>query len=111
MPDPTKGEGEKDFVSRFMYSAEARRDFPDEKQRAAVAYSKYREAHKSAQVVECSSEVRKAVDSVAKDSKVICPNCKGKGTVYDEVAGGKVMCDSCGGTGKVPKSYADQFKR
>lgn len=43
MPNPRADEGESAYVSRFMESAEARRDFPDEKQRAAVAYSKFRE--------------------------------------------------------------------
>ena len=43
MPDPHADESESDYVSRFMASPEARKDFPDEKQRAAVAYKKWRE--------------------------------------------------------------------
>lgn len=43
MPRPNAGESEQDYVSRFMGSAEAQRDFPDEAQRAAVAHSMYRE--------------------------------------------------------------------
>jgi len=42
MPNPKKGEPTKKFVSRFMGSSEAKRSFPDSKQRAAVAYSKAR---------------------------------------------------------------------
>lgn len=42
MPKPNKGENEKDFVSRFMGDAVMVKDYPDEKQRAAVAYSTYR---------------------------------------------------------------------
>lgn len=42
MPNPRKGEKRGKFVARFMASAEAKRDFPDQKQRAAVAYSKWR---------------------------------------------------------------------
>lgn len=42
MPRPKKGETEQEYVSRFMASEEARKDYPDEKQRAAVAYSMYR---------------------------------------------------------------------
>ena len=39
MPYPTKGEGTQHYVSRFMGSSEANKSFPDQKQRAAVAYS------------------------------------------------------------------------
>ncbi len=42
MPAPEKGEKLGDFVSRYMGSKEARKSFPDQKQRAAVAYSTYR---------------------------------------------------------------------
>lgn len=41
MPTPRAGESKKDYISRFMESGEARSDFPDEKQRLAVAYSMY----------------------------------------------------------------------
>src|SRR3972149_1222641 len=47
MPNPKKGESQADYVKRFMGSEEAKRDFPDEKQRLAVAHSKYREWKKS----------------------------------------------------------------
>src|SRR5262245_14585655 len=39
MPYPTKEETKEEFIARFMASEEARSDYPDEKQRAAVAYS------------------------------------------------------------------------
>lgn len=42
--EPKKGEGEDDFISRFMGSAAMRAEFPDAKQRAAVARSKYKQA-------------------------------------------------------------------
>jgi hypothetical protein len=42
MPHPTKGETMGHFLGRFMGSGEARSDFKDPKQRAAVAYSMYR---------------------------------------------------------------------
>lgn len=41
MPDPKAGESKKDYISRFMSSEESQSDFPDEKQRLAVAYSMY----------------------------------------------------------------------
>lgn len=41
-PLPTKGEPMKKFVSRYLGSAEAEKSFPNQKQRAAVAYSEFR---------------------------------------------------------------------
>jgi len=41
MPYPKAGEDKKAYVARFMASEEAHRDFPDEKQRLAVAYSMF----------------------------------------------------------------------
>lgn len=46
MPNPRKGESSKAFMARFMGSHEADEDFPDPKQRAAVAYSKLRKRKK-----------------------------------------------------------------
>jgi hypothetical protein len=43
LPIPSADESEQDFVSRFMGDEQAVSDFPDEKQRAAVAYSTYRD--------------------------------------------------------------------
>jgi hypothetical protein len=43
MPNPRKGETKEDYIAKFMASPEARKDFPDPKQRAAVAYSKWKE--------------------------------------------------------------------
>ena len=43
---PEKGEKTKDFVGRFMGNKTAVKDFPDTKQRAAVAYQTYRDSKK-----------------------------------------------------------------
>lgn len=43
MPDPRRGESKEEFIARYMASAEARRDYPDEKQRYAVAQSTWKE--------------------------------------------------------------------
>jgi hypothetical protein len=43
LPLPSADESEKDFVARFMGDDQAISDFPDEQQRAAVAYSTYRD--------------------------------------------------------------------
>lgn len=45
MPYPTEGEETGHYVSRFMGSPEAQSSFPDQKQRAAVAYSIARQRH------------------------------------------------------------------
>ena len=47
-PNPEKGESLQGFVSRYMGSKESRKSFPDQKQRAAVAYSEYRRKKKRA---------------------------------------------------------------
>ena len=46
MPRPNRGEKRADFVSRYMGDAEARKKYPDQAQRSAVAYSAYQEAKK-----------------------------------------------------------------
>lgn len=46
MPEPRKGETLSKFVSRYMGSERAEEDFPERKQRAAVAYSEYRRRKK-----------------------------------------------------------------
>ena len=43
LPIPSGDESEQDFVSRFMGDEQAISDFPEEQQRAAVAYSTYRD--------------------------------------------------------------------
>ena len=47
MPKPNANESEADYVARYMGSAEAKKKYPDEKQRLAVAYSEYRRNKKS----------------------------------------------------------------
>ncbi len=48
LPSPREGDDRATFVQRFMASAEAQDEFPSQKQRLAVAYSKWREAGHSA---------------------------------------------------------------
>jgi len=47
MPYPHKGESKKAYIARFMESGEAKSDFPDEKQRLAVAYSMFEKRNAS----------------------------------------------------------------
>ena len=42
LPKPTKKETEKEFVSRCMGDDMINKDFKDQKQRAAVCYSRFR---------------------------------------------------------------------
>jgi len=46
MPRPSKGENLSHYMSRFMGSGEARKDFPKQSQRAAVAYSMFKRRKK-----------------------------------------------------------------
>ncbi len=44
MPNPRKGESKEDYISRFMSSTEAKKDYPDKDKRLAVAYSKWNQS-------------------------------------------------------------------
>lgn len=44
LPKPRKGQTTARFVSSFMHSSQAKRDFPNARQRVAVAYSQARAA-------------------------------------------------------------------
>jgi hypothetical protein len=46
MPEPSKGESLAAFIGKYMGSKKANKDFPSQKQRAAVAYSEYKDAKK-----------------------------------------------------------------
>lgn len=46
MPEPKKGESKEKFIARFVGSEEAKKSHPEEKQRLAVALSKWREFSK-----------------------------------------------------------------
>lgn len=46
MPDPKKDESKEEFIARFMGSEEAKKSFPDKKQRLAVANSKWEKKSK-----------------------------------------------------------------
>jgi hypothetical protein len=46
VPEVAKGESLSSFIGKYMGSKKANKDFPNQKQRAAVAYNSYREAKK-----------------------------------------------------------------
>ena len=48
MPYPTKDETKAEYIKKFMESSEAQEDFPDDKQRVAVAYSLWEKRNSSA---------------------------------------------------------------
>lgn len=95
MPRPNPGESEQAYVSRFMASAEAQKDFPDEKQRAAVAYSMFKEKKNDLYLcAECGAEMEtgrsserirqcgacggQAVDATPPTESIrnLCPHCR-----------------------------------
>ena len=47
MPEPKRSETLTGFVERYMGSKEARKSFPKQKQRAAVAYAEYKRKKRS----------------------------------------------------------------
>lgn len=48
MPKPNEGEKLQAFISRFMSSEAMKAEYPDHKQRLAVAYSTWRDSGRSA---------------------------------------------------------------
>lgn len=46
MPNPKPKETKEEFISRYMSSEEAKNDYPDEKQRLAIAHSKWSKMEK-----------------------------------------------------------------
>ena len=46
IPKPKRGESKDEYVHRFMRNDAMKREYPDIKQRLAVAYSEWRERHK-----------------------------------------------------------------
>lgn len=87
MPKPNPGESKEAFVSRYMASPEAQRDFPDETQRAAVAYSTFGEKKNGALCVACGADMDGAV----------CSQCGRQefGAPTPPVEGLKKICPAC----------------
>ena len=46
IPKPKRGESKDEYVHRFMRNDAMKREYPDIKQRLAVAYSEWRGRHK-----------------------------------------------------------------
>lgn len=44
LPNPKKGENQEDFVSRCMGDEVMNKEFPDQKQRSAVCYSRFKKS-------------------------------------------------------------------
>lgn len=67
MPKPGAKESQKDFIARFMADETMRREYPDDKQRAAVAYSQWRRRRKEKLekvMLKAEETVRKAADEL-----------------------------------------------
>ena len=50
MPKPNKGESQEEYMKRFMSSDEAKKDYPDEKQRYAVGLSMWKKHSKQSDI-------------------------------------------------------------
>lgn len=75
MPNPKSGESKQDFISRFMSSEEAKRDYPDQDQRLAVAYSKFETRKENMDIQKSRSIIKNNLNLVMKakqgDSRMI----------------------------------------
>jgi|WetSurMetagenome_2_1015567.scaffolds.fasta_scaffold711474_1 hypothetical protein len=65
MPKPRKDETEQEFISRFMGDPVMVKDYPDQKQRSAIAYKEWNDRNKKK---ESMSEDLWADDSVTRNS-------------------------------------------
>ena len=52
MPSPRKDEKERQFISRCVSSNEAKKSFPDQKQRVAFCYSQWKNKSKATRMEE-----------------------------------------------------------
>lgn len=126
MPNPRPGESKEAFVSRYMASEEARKDFPDEKQRAAVAYSTWGEGEKSNNFCpDCGAEMKGDADKVAciacgreirKPAPIAnlgdtCPSCfHSKAELHDSI-GCKAENCGCSNAAALPNADDDKTLR
>jgi len=93
MPRPVKKESQKDFISRFMSSEEAKADYPDEKQRYAVAMSMWRRRDKVKKSLFSSIRLVFKAKRVGKEGlvkKTITNKAGKKQTVYVKAGGEKL---------------------
>jgi hypothetical protein len=58
IPNPKKSEEQSDFVSRCMGDETMNKEFPDQKQRAAVCYSQFKKANASIEAAESLEEYK-----------------------------------------------------
>jgi hypothetical protein len=59
LPKPTKNQKQSEFVSKCMGDAMMNKDFPDQKQRAAVCYSQFKRKSNASESLEwedCADE-------------------------------------------------------
>jgi len=52
LPRPSSGQSQQSFVSSFMGNKEMVKEYPDQKQRAAIAYSQFKRKGKLRKVAE-----------------------------------------------------------
>ncbi len=52
LPSPSKNEKQSDFISRCMGNTESNKNFPDQKQRAAVCYSQWKKKKKKSKATQ-----------------------------------------------------------
>lgn len=64
MPTKQKGETKEDFISRFMSDEAMKKEYPDEKQRIAVAYSQF-EKQNSISIEEIAAKHGVSIDVIA----------------------------------------------
>ena len=101
MPSPRKDEGKKNYISRCMSSEEAKRDFPDSKQRVAFCHSKWSDKSKGAY----EYEDPKTGELFYYSRKGIYKK-NGRTLVFKKQSRGEIMSDHI--LNRTAESYADE---
>lgn len=105
MPNPKPSETEEQFITRFMASEEAKKDFPDGNQRFAVAKSKFNQTQEkefSTRVCLKGLKVKEEEDSIVVSGLVATTHPDRVGDILSENAIGEIVnyinnVDSAGG--------------
>lgn len=104
MPSPRKDEIEKEYISRCMSSEEAKRDFPDSKQRVAFCHSKWKNKGKSSGAIFIYRDNK--TGELFQYSRKGVYKKNGRVLVFVKQSKGEIMTDHI--LNRVAESYADE---
>ena len=92
MPWPKPNEDRESFISRCMASPETHKTFPDEKQRAAFCYSRFKEHAKSN--LSFSERMEEVLNNKKDQGYGFCPKCDMPGIAAERRIDGYTSCEA-----------------